>query len=134
MAVVLLVAALVLGWARLIPLSLALLGGAYALYLSADDAALDPAAPVFGAGLLVTAELAYMSLEEREGIPAEAGEALRRAAFIAALGLGALLVSGGVLALADVIRTGGLAVDLLGAVAAAAAMLVVVALARRGAR
>jgi hypothetical protein len=124
----------VLGWARLIPLSLTLLGAVYALYLSADDTALDPAAPVFAAGLLVTAELAYMSLEERKAIPAEAGAALRRAAFIAALGLGALLVSGGLLALADVVRARGLAVDLLGAVAAAAALLVVVALARRGAR
>jgi hypothetical protein len=123
-----------LGWARLIPLSLALLGAVYALYLSADDAALDPAAPVFAAGLLVIAELAYMSLEEREEIPAEPGEALRRGAFIAALGLGALLVSSGLLALADVVRAGGLAVDLLGAVAAAAALLVVVALARRPVR
>jgi hypothetical protein len=80
--------------------------------------------------VLVAAELAYWSLEELDEVRAEAGESLRRLGFVALLGAAALLVSGGVLALADVARTRGLAVDVLGA-SAAAAVLLVVLLARR---
>jgi hypothetical protein len=130
-AIVALVAALVLGWVRLLPVSLALLGGVYALYLSVDGAQLDAAAPVVAAGLLVCAELGYWSLEEREEIVAETGEGLRRLGVVAALGVAALLVTGGLLAVADLVRTRGLAVDVLGATAAAAALLVVVLFARR---
>jgi hypothetical protein len=129
-AVVALVAALVLGWPRLVPVAFGLLGGAYALYLSVDGAPLDGTAPAFAAGVLVVAELAYWSLEERDEVHAEPGEGLRRLGFVALMGASALLLSGGVLALADVARTRGLAVDVLGA-SAAAAVLLVVLLARR---
>jgi hypothetical protein len=134
MALLALLAALVLGWARLLPVSLLLLGGLYGLQLTVDDARLDPAAPVFAAGLLLTAELGYWSLEELEGVDVEPGEQLRRLAIVAGLGLSALVVAAGLLALADGVHAGGLAVDLLGAAAAAAALLVVVAFSRRGAR
>jgi hypothetical protein len=126
-----LVVALVLGWARLVPLALGLLGGVYALYLAVDDPPLDVSVPVFAAGVLVTAELAYWSLEEREKVPVERGEALRRAAIVAVEGLVALILGGGLLALADVARTRGLAIDLFGAAAAAAALLLLARLARR---
>jgi len=130
-ALVALVAALRLGWSPLLPTSLVLLGGIYAAQLSVDDAALDPVAPVFAAGLYVTAELGYWCLEEREGMKAEPGEGFRRLAFVAALGLTTLLVAAALLGLVDAVRAGGLAVDLLGAAAAAAALLVVVLAARR---
>lgn len=133
-ALVALVAALRLGWSPLLPTSLVLLGGIYAAQLSVDDAALDGVAPVFAAGLYVTAELGYWSLEEREGVKAEPGEGFRRLAFVAALGLATLLVAAALLALVDAVRAGGLAVDLLGALAAAAALLVVVLAARRSGR
>jgi hypothetical protein len=130
-ALVLLAASLVFGWARLVPLSLGLLGAAYALYLSVDDPPLDAAAPAFAAGLLVTAELAYWSLEERDPVRAERGETLRRIAVVAAEGVVALVLGGGLLALADAARTQGLAIDLLGAAAAAAALLSLARAARR---
>lgn len=130
-ALVALVAALVLGWSSLLPVSLVVLGGIYAVQLSVDDAALDGASPMFAAGLYVTAELGYWSLEERERVRAEPGEGLRRAGFVAALGLGALLVASVLLVVVDAFRAGGLAVDVLGAAAAAAALLAVVVLARR---
>ncbi len=130
-ALVVLVAALVLEWTPLLPASLALLGGVYAVQLYADDARLDGAAPLFAAGLYVTAELGYWSLEERERVEAEPGEGLRRLAIVALLGLVALVVSASLLALADIVRTRGLAIDVLGAAAAAAALLAVVLLARR---
>jgi hypothetical protein len=125
-AVVVLVAALVLRRPRLVPLSLALLGACYALYLGVDDPPLDVAAAVFAAGLFLTAELAYWSLDEREGVRAETQEAFRRTAIVALLGAGALLVSAAVLALADVVRAQGVALDIAGAAAAAAALLIVV--------
>jgi hypothetical protein len=133
-AVLVLLAALVLGWPRLLPASLVVLGAVYALYLSVDDVALDSLASLFAAGLLVTAELGYWSLEEREDVHVGPGEQLRRLAVVAGLGLAALVTSAALLALADALDAGGLAVDLLGAAAAAAALLIVVLFARRGVR
>jgi hypothetical protein len=133
-AVLVLLAALVLGWPRLLPASLVVLGAVYALYLSVDDVALDSLASLFAAGLLVTAELGYWSLEEREDVHVGPGEQLRRLAVVAGLGLAALVTSAALLALADAVDAGGLAVDLLGAAAAAAALLIVVLFARRGVR
>jgi len=128
------VSALVLGWPSLIPVSLLLLGGMYGAELAFDDPALDGASPFFAAGLLVTAELGYWSLEERGSVQADAGEGFRRAAFVALLALGALLVGSLLLVLTDGVRAGGLAVDLLGAGAAGAVLLVVVVARRAGRR
>lgn len=130
-ALAVLVASLVFGRPGLVPLSLGLLGAIYALYLAVDDPPLDAEAPIFAAGLLVTAELAYWSLEERDAVRAERGETLRRVAVVAGEGVVALVVAGGLLALADAARTQGLAIDLLGAAAAAAVLLVLARLARR---
>ncbi len=117
--------ALVLGWPSLLPVSLLLLGGLYGAQLAIDDPALDGGSPFFAAGLLVTAELGYWSLEERDSVKADPGEDLRRAAFVALLALGALLTGSLLLVLTDGVRAGGLAFDLLGAVAAGAVLLVV---------
>ncbi|OFW70946.1 MAG: hypothetical protein A2Y55_01410 [Actinobacteria bacterium RBG_16_68_12] len=130
-ALLVLVAALVLEWAPLLPASLALLAGVYAAQLYVDDATLDGAAPLFAAGLFVTAEFGYWSLEERERVEAAPGEGLRRLAIVAVLGLVALVVAASLLALADIVRTRGLAVDVLGAAAAAAALSAIVVLAGR---
>ena len=129
-ALVALVAALVLGWSALIPASIVGVGGVYAAQPAIHDARLDTAAPVFAAGLLVTAELAYWSLEERERVRGDAGAGLRHAAFVAVLGVTALLTASVLLALADALRAEGLAVDLLGAAAAAAALFAVALMAR----
>jgi hypothetical protein len=122
----------VLGWTWLVPASLVLLGGLYAAELRIDDAATDLSAPAFAAGLLVTAELAYWSLEELEAIRAERGEALRRLAVVALLGVASLVVTATLLVLADAVRASGVAFDFLGAAAAVAALTTVVVLARRG--
>ncbi len=130
-ALLVLVAALVLGWAPLLPAVLVLLAGVYAAQLYVDDATLDGAAPLFAVGLFVTAEFGYWSLEERERVEAAPGEGLRRLAIVAVLGLVALVVAASLLALADIVRTRGLAVDVLGAAAAAAALSAIVVLAGR---
>lgn len=131
-ALVLLAVALARGWPRAVPAPILLLGGMYATQLVVDDAALDPSAAVVAAGLLMTAELSYWSLEERGLVTAESGEGTRRLAYVAGLGVGAVVVSLALLALADAIRARGLAVDLLGALAAAAALVGAWSLARHG--
>jgi hypothetical protein len=125
-----LVAAIALGWSWLVPVSLVFLGATYATHLGVDDVPLDVKAPLLAAGLYLTAELAYWSLEERDDLRAEPGEGLRRVGVLAVLGIAALAAGGVVLAAADLTHVRGLATDLLGA-AAAAAVLVVVVLAGR---
>ena len=128
---VVLLAALVLGWSPLIPVAIVLVAGDYAAQLTIDDAGLDSAAPAIAGGLVVTAELAYWSLEERDGVRGEAGAGFRHAAFVAGLGVATILVASVLLAIVDAVRTRGLAVDLLGAVAAAAVLFAIVVAARR---
>jgi hypothetical protein len=127
-AVVALIAALVLGWSFLVPGAIALAGGLYAAQLAIDDTALDVSAPVIAAGLVLTAELAHWSLEERDRVPGDPGDGLRHGAFVALLVIAALLAGAALLALVDAVRAESLTLDLLGA-AAAAATLVGIALA-----
>jgi ABC-type Na+ efflux pump permease subunit len=129
-ALLALVVAIVLGWTALLPLSLGALGAFYGLQLAVDDAGLDLATPLVAVGLVLTAELAYWSLEERERVAGKPGESLRRLVYVAAVALGAFIVVAVLLALVDAVRTGGLAVDLLGAAAAAAALIAIVLAAR----
>ena len=125
-----LVAAVVHGWAWLIPASITLVGGAYAAELAIDDATLDLAAPLVAVGLVLAAELAYWSLDERVRTTGDPGEGLRRAALVA-LGAAATLVLGAaLLALVDEIRARGLALDLIGVLAAVAVVVTVVVAAR----
>ncbi len=128
-----LVAGIVLGWSPLVPVAAALTGGLYAAELALADAPLDVAAPAVAAGLLLCTELAYWSREERTRWLGHVGDGLRRAAFVALLGVAAFLVAMVLLALVDAVRARGLALDLLGAVATAAvlATLLVVARAQR---
>ena len=121
-AFVALVAALVRGWSSLVPVAVALAGGTYAVELAVDDAPLDVAAPAIAVGLLLAAELAYWSLDERNRARGDAGEGLRRAALVALGGVAAVVVAGGLLVLVDAVRTRGLALDLLGALAAVAVL------------
>ena len=130
-ALLILVVSLVRGWPRLLPVPLFLLGAIYATHLRVDHVTLDLRAPAFAAGLFVMAELGYWSLEERERFQGEPGDGLRHLAVIAVLAAAGVLAGAGVLALADVARTGGLAVDLLGAAAAASLLLSLALLARR---
>ena len=129
-AFVALVAAIVQGWSWLVPAAIALVGGGYAIELALDDAPLDVAAPVVAVGLLLAAELAYWSLDERSHTIGDPGEGLRRAALVATGAAGALVVASALLALVDEVRGRGLALDLVGAVAAVAVVVTVIASAR----
>lgn len=130
MALLLLLAALVLELPALVPVAVVLLGGLYGVQLAIDDASLDSGAPLFAAGALGCAELAFWSLEERDRVKSELGEGFRRIALCSLLALGAVVVAAALLALVDRARAGGLGLDLLGAAAAAAVIVAIVLAAR----
>jgi hypothetical protein len=130
LALVALTAAIVHGWSQLVPAAIAVVGGAYAVELAVDDAPLDLAAPAVGVGLLLAAELAYWSLDERGRAPSDTGQSVRRAALVAGGGASALVLSSVVLALVDPFDASGLAVDVLGAFAAVAVVVTVVVTSR----
>ena len=132
-ALLALIAGIVLGWSPLIPVAVALAGGLYGAELAISEAPLDAAAAGVAAALLLCTELAYWSGEERTRWLGDAGGGLRRAAVVALLGVGAFLVAAILLALVDAVRARGLAVDLLGAVAAVT-ILATVLVAARGRR
>jgi uncharacterized membrane protein YvlD (DUF360 family) len=64
-------------------------------------------------------------------VESEVGQTWRRLAYVAALAFGTFVVAALLLALVDGVRAGGLAIDLVGAAAAAAALVAIVLSARR---
>jgi hypothetical protein len=131
LAALVLAAGLLLRTPAAVPAAIVLLGGEYALVLSVEGSALDTRAAVVAAGLLVAAELAYWSLELRAEITDEPGSYARRLAVLALLALGALVLAGGLLAVVDLAGREGLAVEIAGAAAAFAAVVLLWSLARR---
>jgi hypothetical protein len=125
-AVVVLVVALVLEWSSLVPAALLGVGAAYATRLALDDPPLDFRVAALGALLYLAAELAYWSLETEGDLAGEPGAGWRRLAVVVALAAGALVVTALPLAVLDVVRARGLAVDLIGAAAAAGVLLTLV--------
>lgn len=102
-AILLLLVALTAGRTAPIPFALLLLGAIYAI----PDGDRAIAAPIYGAGLLLTAELAYWSLEERVRRRVQAGVATPR--LLAILAVAAAAIPSGALVLiaaeADVSRS-----------------------------
>jgi hypothetical protein len=131
LAVLVLAVGLLLRVPTAVPAAIVLLGGEYALVLSIDSSTLDTRAAVVAAGLLVTAELSYWSLELRAEITDEPGSYTRRLAVLALLALGALALAGVLLAVVDLAGREGLAVEIAGAAAAFAAVVLLWSLARR---
>jgi hypothetical protein len=127
---VVLVAALTVGRSEPAIGGLALLGAAYAVILVVDDPPLDGRSTIVGAAMLAVGELAYLSLDARTAVTAEAGALARRVASVAVLVLLALGVGATVLAVVDLLRTGGLAIEAVGVAAAAGAMGLLVLAAR----
>ena len=129
-AVVVLVVSLAAGRSAPLVVALALLGGAYAMILAIDDPSLDLHAAVVGAALLAVGELAYLSVETRYAVTEEAGAVARRVASVTVLALLALAIGAAILALVDLLRTGGITIEAVGVAAAAAAIGLLVVAAR----
>jgi hypothetical protein len=134
LAVALLVVAIAIGRFEGVAASLALLGGCYAAILVIDDPPLDARSALVGAGLLATGELAHLSLSRRSAVTDEAGAVTRRVAWVALLALCAIALGGAVLAVVDLLRTGGIAIELMGVAAAITAVGLLALAARDAAR
>jgi hypothetical protein len=115
-------------------LALVLSGGAYGLLLAIDDPPLDARAAGVAAALLVTGELVGWARELAGTTRDEPGNAWRRPVWIAAAGIGTVGLVTVLLAVVDVARVEGLAIEAMGAVAALAAVVVLVRMARPSAR
>jgi hypothetical protein len=126
----LLLLVLVQRWDELLPWSLLLVAGAYAVAIAARGGEVDEAAPLVGAGLLLCAELATWSLDERLRIGAERSVVLSRAGALAALVLASAAAAALVIGLAAAPVGGGLGWTVLGAAAAVAVVALAVRLAR----
>jgi len=127
-AVVLLALAVALSATSLLPWPIVALAGLYAWTLGGGS--VDQWAPMYAAGLLVVAELAYWSTELRGR--AQDAEQLteRRAGLIVTLAIVAVAAGGLILAATSLRIGSGVATDVLGVAAAVAALAVVAGLAR----
>jgi hypothetical protein len=128
-AVVLLALALLAGWAWLIPWPLVLLGAAYALELG--DAPVDQLAPVYAGAFIGVAELAYWSLELRGRAQDLERLTERRAGLIVALAVFAVALGGLVLAATSLRLGSGVALDVVGVLAAVGVVFAIALVARR---
>jgi hypothetical protein len=126
LAVGVLAAALILRFPPLITAGLALLGAEYAVLFVLRGDTIDIRAPLYGAALLVIAELAFAAVELRAG-RAEPALAARRAATLVLVAVGAVVVGLVVLAAAATPLDGGVGLE---AVGVAAAVVLLVALGR----
>jgi len=115
-----LAAGVLVGWVTTIAVGISMLGATYATHLVLDDPPLDGRAALVAGGLLLAAELGCWSIELRRERTHAPGRGLRR--LVAELGLcaGGLALSALVLAAADIGRVRGVAIEVVGTVAAAA--------------
>ncbi|MHB8469122.1 MAG: hypothetical protein ACYDCH_05125 [Gaiellaceae bacterium] len=127
---VLLLVVLAKGAQELLAWALLCVGGTYTLALVVHGGRLDDRAPLVAACLLLCAELATWSLDERLRVAASRELVLRRAAALGALVIGGALAAGLVLAFAVAPVGGGLAWTALGALASVAVVALAVRLAR----
>jgi hypothetical protein len=131
-ALAVLAASLAAGWRGGIAWTLASVAAAYATGLAVRDAqSVDPGAPLFGAGLLLLAELAYWSLERRGPGYEEPRVVARRLAALGGLGVLSLVLGAFVVVVTAAPLGGGLAWDVVGVAAAGATLAIVAWLARQ---
>jgi hypothetical protein len=131
LGVALLAGALMRPSVALVPWALALLGGGYALALVVADGDLDARAGFVAAGLLLTGELAFWSIEARTW-PREDGNAARaRLAGILILALASATVGTLLVAAGAAVPAGVGFVQAAGVLGAIGALLALALLARR---
>ena len=127
----LLLAGLLVAGGRGLGVSLFLGGAVYVAFVSHDEGHVDGTAPLVAVLLLLCAELAAWSLDERWRMQADASLAWRRGAAVGALALAGLVVSTVVVALSAVPASHGLALTAAGAAAAVGAAGTAIWVARR---
>jgi hypothetical protein len=128
-ATIALAAACLLRRPQLAVAGLVLLGAEYAGFFLVRGSAIDQRAPLYGAGFLVVAELAFTTLERRA--PGNRELALYRVIGLAALAVAAVALGTLVLAFAAVPAGGGVVLHAVGVVAAVALIVLLGRLALR---
>ena len=123
---------LVRGRAWAVPWAVVVLGGVYAGSLFLPERGVDRDVPLVAAAFVLLAELSYWTRELGVPLTPEPGMLERRTALVATAGLGALVVAGVAMVATAIPLGGGVLGDLLGVVAAVAALGVVAWLAERG--
>src|SRR5207247_2924396 len=113
---------------------IALLGAEQAVRLVTGPSSVDPWTPVYAAGLLLTAELAWWSIEQRVPAWSQPGIVLRRLLVIVGLCAAGAALAAMIVVAAGSPLEGGVGLELAGVVGAVAAVAVVAALARRPVR
>jgi hypothetical protein len=121
---------LALRWSAALALGVGVLGTQQAVRLALGANALDAWTPAIAGALLLVAELAWWSIEQRVRSWAQPGLATRRLAIVALACIGGSVVSGLVVVAAGAPLEGGLALELLGVAAAAAALALLALVAR----
>jgi len=129
-AVLFLVITLFGRYAGLLPWVVALAGAEYAAFLVIRERSIDSYAPIYGAGLLLVAELAYWSIERRVPGPPGQGLTFRRATLVFAACVAAGGIGGLILAVSEASVNGGLWLEALGVAAAVGALALLARLAR----
>ena len=117
-------------WNAALVVGIASLGAEQAVRLTGGPSRVDPWTPVYAAGFLLAAELAWWSIEPRVPAWSEAEVLIRRALAIAACCVGGALLAVVVVLAAGAPLHGGVGLELVGAAAAVAAIAVVAAVAR----
>jgi hypothetical protein len=117
-------------WSPALTLGLGALMAQLAVRLAAGSDALDVWAPLYAGGLLLTAELAWWSIEPRVPAWSEPWLGARRVATVVLTCAAATVVSALVVLAAGAGVQGGVELELVGVVAAAAALTVVAVVAR----
>jgi len=133
-ALVMLCIGLAARWSAALAAGIALLGAEQAFRLATGPSSVDPWTPVYAAGLLLTAELAWWSIEQRVPAWSQPGVALRRLLVIVALCAAGAALAALIVVAAGSPLEGGVGLELVGVAAAVAAVAVVAALARRPVR
>jgi hypothetical protein len=117
-------------WGAAVAFAIALLGAEQAVRLARGPDALDPWTPLYAGALLLVAELAWWSLEERVSAWAERGVATGRLLTVLFACVAGSAVAALVVLAAGAPIHGGFALELAGVLAATAALAVIAAVAR----
>jgi hypothetical protein len=123
---VLLLLVAVAGATSTLPWAIAFIGAEYAAWFALRGGGVDSRAPVYGAGLLVVAELAYWARDRGSTAVPAPGLEVRRSFGVLAAAVGALAVGAVALGISAVSLGSGVALEALG-VGAAVALLVLLA-------
>jgi len=121
---------LALRWSAALAAGIVSLGAEQAVRLAAGPSTVDAWTPLYAAGFLLAAELAWWSIEPRVAAWAEIEVVVRRAVAIALVCAGGAVLAGLIVVAAGAPLHGGVGLELVGVAAATAAVAVVTAVAR----